>query len=156
LIEIERKFLVNNLDFKTNFDSKHHIKQGFLSTDKHRTVRVRLIDEQGYLTVKGISSSDGLERFEWEHQISKKDALQLLKLCKPSIIDKTRYLIHIDTFTFEVDEFYGDNQGLLIAEIELSDRFQQFPKPHWLGAEVTGDIRYYNSKLSEHPFKMWK
>lgn len=156
MIEIERKFLVKSQAFKDEAFNKTHIKQGFLSTDKERTVRVRLKGENGFLTIKGASSNDGLSRFEWEKEISKEDAEQLFKLCKQGIIDKMRYEVKSGNHIFEIDEFFGDNEGLVLAEIELNTEDEGFEKPNWLGKEVTGDIRYYNSQLSNHPFKTWK
>ncbi|WP_336066962.1 CYTH domain-containing protein [Mesoflavibacter sp. CH_XMU1404-2] len=156
MIEIERKFLVKSQAFKDEAFNKTHIKQGFLSTDKERTVRVRLKGEKGFLTIKGSSSNDGLSRFEWEKEISKEDAEQLFKLCKQGIIDKIRYEVKSGNHIFEIDEFFGDNEGLVIAEIELNTEDEAFEKPNWLGNEVTGDIRYYNSQLSNQPFKTWK
>lgn len=156
MIEIERKFLVKSQAFKDEAFNKTHIKQGFLSTDKERTVRVRLKGEKGFLTIKGASSNDGLSRFEWEKEISKEDAEQLFKLCKQGIIDKMRYEVKSGNHIFEIDEFFGDNEGLVLAEIELNTEDEGFEKPNWLGKEVTGDIRYYNSQLSNHPFKTWK
>ena len=156
MIEIERKFLVKSQAFKDEAFNKTHIKQGFLSTDKERTVRVRLKGKNGLLTIKGASSSDGLSRFEWEKEISKEDAEQLFKLCKKGIIDKIRYEVKSGNHIFEIDEFFGDNEGLVLAEIELNTEDEAFEKPNWLGNEVTGDIRYYNSQLSNQPFKTWK
>jgi len=156
MIEIERKFLVKSQAFKYEAFNKTHIKQGFLSTDKERTVRVRLKGEKGFLTIKGASSNNGLSRFEWEKEISKEDAEQLFKLCKKGIIDKMRYEVKLGNHIFEIDEFFGDNEGLVLAEIELNTEDEAFEKPNWLGNEVTGDIRYYNSQLSNQPFKTWK
>ena len=156
MIEIERKFLVKSQAFKDEAFNKTHIKQGFLSTDKERTVRVRLKGEKGFLTIKGASSNDGLSRFEWEKEISKEDVEQLFKLCKQGIIDKMRYEVKSGNHIFEIDEFFGDNEGLVLAEIELNTQDEAFEKPNWLGSEVTGDIRYYNSQLSNQPFKTWK
>lgn len=155
MIEIERKFLVTSEVYKTEASKKTRIKQGFLNTDKQRTVRVRLKDDEGFITVKGESSSNGLSRFEWEKEILKVEAEALLKLCEPSIIDKTRYIVKHEKHIFEVDVFYGDNEGLIIAEVELKTENETFEKPHWLGAEVTGVIKYYNSQLSKKPFKTW-
>lgn len=155
MIEIERKFLVTSTQYKDEATTKTRIIQGFLNTDKERTVRVRLKGEKGFLTIKGKSSKDGLSRFEWEKEISKTDATALLKLCEPTIIDKTRYEIYVGKHVFEVDEFYGDNEGLVIAEVELSSKNETIVKPKWLGDEVTGQIRYYNSQLSKQPYKTW-
>lgn len=155
MIEIERKFLVSSEDFKTEAIRKTPIKQGFLNTDKARTVRVRLKGDIGIITVKGASSDDGVSRFEWEKEISKTDAEALLKLCEIGIIDKIRYDIEVGKHVFEVDEFFGDNAGLIVAEIELSSTTEVFKKPNWLGEEVTGDAKYYNSQLSKKPFSTW-
>ncbi|WP_036227066.1 MULTISPECIES: CYTH domain-containing protein [Mesoflavibacter] len=155
-IEIERKFLVKSQVFKEEAFNKTHIKQGFLSTDKERTVRVRLKGDKGFLTIKGASSNDGLSRFEWEKEIKKEDAEQLFKLCKKGIIDKMRYEVKLGNHIFEIDEFFGDNKGLVLAEVELNNENEIFEKPNWLGEEVTGDIKYYNSQLSNQPFKTWK
>ena len=156
MIEIERKFLVKSNAFKTDAFKQTRIIQGFLSTNKKRTVRVRLKGEQGFLTIKGQSSKNGLSRFEWEKEISKTEAEALLKLCKKGIIDKIRYEVKIGNHVFEVDEFFRDNQGLFIAEVELNSEDENFTKPDWLGKEITGDVRYYNSQLSTNPFKNWK
>lgn len=156
MIEIERKFLVKSEDFKVETFKETRIIQGFLNTDKARTVRVRLKGEQGFITVKGPSSDDGLERFEWEREISKAEAETLLKLCETGVIDKTRYEVKVGAHIFEIDEFYGDNLGLIVAEVELKTKVDTFEKPEWLGQEVTGDIKYYNSQLSKNPFKLWK
>ena len=155
MIEIERKYLVTSEGFKSEAYKHYCIVQGFLNTDKERTVRVRIKGEQGFLTVKGKSSEDGLSRFEWEKEISKADAQALLKLCKKDVIDKRRYEIKVSNHIFEVDEFFGDNEGLIIAEVELNSENEQFIKPGWLGDEVTGDKKYYNSQLSELPYKNW-
>jgi len=155
MIEIERKFLVISDAFKTEAFVKTRIMQGFLNTAKERTVRVRLKGELGFITVKGQSTNDGLSRFEWEKEISKADAEALLQLCEPGLIDKTRYEIKVGTHIFEVDEFYGENEGLVVAEVELESTTQTFLKPDWLGVEVTGDLKYYNSQLSKTPYKNW-
>ncbi|MBL85539.1 MAG: adenylate cyclase [Winogradskyella sp.] len=154
-VEIERKFLVTSNDFKKEAVKSYSIKQGFLNSHKERTVRVRLKENNGYLTVKGKSSDDGLVRLEWETEITNQEAEQLLLLCEEGIIDKKRYEVNSGYHTFEIDEFYGDNEGLVIAEVELQSINEEFNKPIWLGKEVTGDIRYYNSQLSKQPFKNW-
>lgn len=156
MIEIERKFLLKNTSFKNEATESHHIKQGFLSTYKRRTVRVRIQDDKAFLTVKGKSTNNGLMRFEWEREIDKQEAENLLDLCKNSIIDKIRYKVKVGNHTYEVDEFFGDNDGLLVAEIELESEDETFIKPEWLGKEVTGKKKYYNSRLSKKPFKTWK
>lgn len=156
MIEIERKFLVISNAFKTEAFKKTQITQGFLNTHKERTVRVRLKGDVGFITVKGKSTSDGLSRFEWEKEIPKQEAELLLKLCQPTIIDKIRYEVKAENHIFEIDEFFGENEGLVIAEIELEDEKETFKKPKWLGNEVTGSIKYYNSQLSKQPFNSWK
>jgi CYTH domain-containing protein len=155
MIEIERKFLVTSEDFKFESHKNTRIIQGFLNTNPERTVRVRLKGNDGYLTIKGQSTNDGLSRFEWEKEISKLDAKALFKLCEKGIIDKVRYEVKIGKHVFEVDVFSEENQGLIIAEVELNHEEEAFDKPAWLGEEVTGDKRYYNSQLSQHPFKSW-
>lgn len=154
-IEIERKFLVNSSTFKGDAVRSYRIIQGFLSKDPERTVRIRLLDDKGNLTVKGLGDSSGISRFEWERELSKSDAEALLKLCLPGIIDKERFEIRAEDLLYEVDVFYSDNEGLIVAEIELPHADASFHKPTWLGEEVTGDSRYYNSYLSEHPFNTW-
>jgi len=154
-LEIERKFLVKNEDFKTDTYQKKLLKQGYLNSDKNRTVRVRIADDKGFITIKGKSNSTGTTRFEWEKEIDLLEAEQLLLLCEPSVIDKTRFYVKSENHIFEVDEFYSDNQGLIVAEIELNSENEQFKKPSWLGKEVTGNIKYYNSSLSKNPFKNW-
>ncbi|MFT5242207.1 MAG: adenylate cyclase [Glaciecola sp.] len=155
MIEIERKFLVISEGFKTQSFKHTRIIQGFLNTNPERTVRVRLKGDNGYLTVKGKSTSDGLSRFEWEKNISKLDAEALLQLCEKGVIDKIRYEINVGQHVFEVDVFSEENEGLIVAEVELNHEDEPFDKPKWLGKEVTGDTRYYNSQLSQHPFKNW-
>lgn len=154
-LEIERKFLVENEDFKIEAYQKKLLKQGYLNSDKIRTVRVRIADDKGFITIKGKSNSTGTTRFEWEKEIDLLEAEQLLLLCEPSVIDKTRFYVKSENHIFEVDEFYSDNQGLIVAEIELNSENEQFKKPSWLGKEVTGNIKYYNSSLSKNPFKNW-
>ena len=153
--EIERKFLVTSEAYKTEAHHHYRITQGFLNTDPERTVRVRLKADQGQLTVKGLSSDDGLSRFEWETEISADEAKALLNLCEEGIIDKERYEVRSGVHLFEVDEFYDANQGLVIAEVELQDEKDVFQKPSWIGKEVTGDIRYYNSQISKTPYNTW-
>lgn len=153
--EIERKFLVRG-DFKEFAIKSQVIIQGFLSTIPERTVRIRVLDNQGFITVKGIGNSSGTTRFEWEKSIALDDAKRLLDLCEPHIIEKRRYLVPSNTNKyFEVDEFLGVNKGLLIAEIELQDENESFERPDWLGEEVTGEASYYNSSLSKKPFSVW-
>jgi len=154
--EIERKFLVIG-DFKLLAIKEYNIMQGFLSTNPERTVRVRIRDKKAFLTIKGIGNESGLTRYEWEKEIKLTEAKELLKICEPSIIDKTRYIIPAnENLFYEVDVFHGENQGLIIAEIELATEETVFEKPNWLGEEVTGVTRYYNSMLSKNPFNNWK
>lgn len=156
MIEIERKFLVNSDEFKQEATRSYLIVQGFLNTHPDRTVRVRIKDKQGWLTVKGRSDAQGVTRFEWEREISHDEALALLKLCEEGSIEKRRYEVLVGIHFFEVDVFTGDNEGLVMAEIELTAADESFEKPDWLGKEVTGDLRYYNSQLSQNPYKTWK
>ena len=154
-VEIERKFLVKNDAFKKEYHKKINIKQGFLNSDKNRVVRIRVTNNKAFITIKGITNSSGTTRFEWEKEIDIKEAEELLLLCEPTIIEKTRYLIKKENHTYEVDEFFGDNEGLIVAEIELSSENENFKKPNWLDKEVTGITKYYNSSISKHPFKNW-
>ncbi len=154
--EIERKFLVKG-DFKPFVTKSTRITQGYLSSVPERTVRVRIKGEKGFLTIKGIGNASGASRFEWEKEISVEEARSLLELCEPGIIDKTRYIVpEKGGLKFEVDEFYGDNDGLTVAEIELPAEDHPFTKPNWLGEEVTGDVKYFNSMLMKNPYKNWK
>ena len=153
--EIERKFLVRkNSNWKAMAKSSTRIKQGYFAAEN--TVRSRIRDNRGYLTIKGPSTNGGLTRYEFEKEISLDEAENLLKLCQGSIIDKRRYLIDSDTHTIEVDEFYGDNEGLVLAEIELSSETESFSHPAFLGPEVTGKKNFYNSQMRFFPFKLWR
>ena len=152
--EIERKFLVKG-DFKSEAFKATRITQGYLCSVPERTVRVRVKGDKGFITIKGIGNESGVSRFEWEKEIPVAEVQDLLKLCEPGIIDKTRYLVKAGEFTFEVDEFYGENEGLTVAEVELPDENALFERPEWLGEEVTGDKRYYNSMLMKNPYKNW-
>ena len=152
--EIERKFLVDG-DYKSKSFKAYPIKQGYLSLTGVSVVRVRLKGEKAYITVKSSVVSGTLKRNEWEYEIPKDDAEEMLKLCEESLIDKTRYLVKVGKHVFEVDEFNGDNEGLLIAEVELEHEDEHFEKPEWLGEEVTDNVRYYNSFLSIHPYNKW-
>ena len=154
-MEIERKFLVRGDDFKRRAHKSYRIKQGYISSGNGRTVRVRIRDNQGFLTIKGPSLDGGLSRYEFEHEISLEEAEQLFRICEPGVIDKTRYLVSSGNHTFEVDEFYGDNEGLVIAEVELSSPDEPYEKPDFIGDEVTGDHRYYNAYLATNPYKTW-
>ena len=155
MVEIERKFLVTSNEYLKTFTKQNRIVQGYLSSDPKRTVRVRLKDGNGYLTIKGESNESGLTRFEWEKEISYSDAENLLSLCEKGVIDKIRYEVIVGVHVYEVDVFAKENEGLVIAEIELKEENESFEKPLWLGEEVTGDIRYYNSYLSTNPYKNW-
>ncbi|MPM07537.1 Inorganic triphosphatase [bioreactor metagenome] len=153
--EIERKFLVKSEDFKKEASKETRITQGYLSSVPERTVRVRIKGNRGFITVKGVGSASGASRFEWEMEIPVNEVEDLLKICEPGVIDKTRYEIKAGKHTFEVDEFYGDNNGLVVAEVELDSESELFVKPDWLGEEVTGDTRYYNSMLMKSPYTKW-
>lgn len=153
--EIERKFLVRGSFKEAAFDALQ-ICQGYISSAPGRSVRVRISGNRGFLTIKGPSHDGGLSRFEWEKEIGADEARELMVLCEPGIIDKTRYLVKVGAHTFEVDEFHGDNEGLVVAEVELGAPDETFEKPDWLGEEVTGDRRYYNSSLAKMPYKVWK
>lgn len=154
-IEIERKFLVKDNSFMTSSFKSSYIKQGFLNSNKNRVVRVRILDKSGYLTIKGISTEDGTSRFEWEKNISLQEAHDLLLLCEEGVIEKNRYFNKVGKYIYEIDVFEGDNEGLIVAEIELNNISDEFEKPTWLGEEVTGITKYYNSELSKHPFLKW-
>lgn len=152
--EIERKFLVGG-DFKSHAHFHYVMKQGYLSLSGTSVVRVRINGEKGYITVKSKAGENGITRREWEYEIPLRDAEEMLLLCDEGVIEKTRYLVTVGRHTFEVDEFEGDNKGLLIAELELESEDEPYEKPDWLGGEVTGDVRYYNSYLSIHPYREW-
>lgn len=155
--EIERKFLVSDDSYRRLATSHSRIVQGYISTQRGRTVRVRIRGERGYLTIKGASDARGMSRFEWEKEISLPEAEQLMLLCESGArIEKIRYLVPSGRHTFEVDEFFGENLGLVMAEVELSSEDEPFLSPPFLGREVTGDVRYYNSQLMLHPYTTWK
>lgn len=156
MIEIERKFLVTSKAYKQEAQQQNRIVQGFLNTDPYRTVRVRIKGGQGFLTIKGKGNENGTTRFEWEKEIPLKEAEALLKLAEPGAIDKIRYEVKVGDHMFEVDEFFGVNEGLVIAEVELTNEDEYFEKPIWLGPEVTGQTKYYNAQLSKNPFKEWQ
>jgi CYTH domain-containing protein len=155
-LEIERKFLVVDDSYKQMAFSSSRIAQGYICSARGRTVRVRIRDEKGYLTIKGPSGEGGLSRYEWEKEIPLEEAKELMAICEPGIIDKTRYLVRSGNHIFEVDEFYGENEGLIIAEVELQTVNEMFEKPSFIGDEVTGIVKYYNSFLMKFPFKSWK
>jgi adenylate cyclase len=155
-VEIERKFLVKG-DYKTYATESSRIVQGYLSLSPKRTVRVRIKGDKGFLTTKGMTSASGISRFEWEKEIPLEEAKSLMIQCDSKVIEKTRYLVpEKNGLMFEVDEFYGENEGLTMAEIELPSENHPFDKPDWLGEEVSGDLRYYNSSLVKNPFKKWQ
>ena len=155
-IETERKFLVRDSSYKDFETGSRLIKQGYIAHDSGNTVRVRIQDGKGILTIKGPSGPDGLSRKEWEKEIPLADAEDLFTLCKGGRVEKCRHIVPAGGGRFfEVDEFFGDNEGLVMAEIELGSADEAFEKPSWLGQEVTGDKRYYNSYLTKCPFKMW-
>jgi adenylate cyclase len=152
--EIERKFLVAG-EFKNVATKSTRITQGYLSSVPERTVRVRIKGDKGFITIKGIGGESGASRYEWEKEIPVAEVEELLKICEPGVIDKTRYLVPAGNHTFEVDEFYGDNEGLVVAEVELASENETFEQPAFLGQEVTGDVKYYNSMLMKNPYKNW-
>ncbi|WP_067034735.1 CYTH domain-containing protein [Allomuricauda sp. CP2A] len=154
-LEIERKFLVVSDAYKQEATSQVRIAQGFLNTDPERTVRVRIKGNQGFLTVKGPSNLSGTTRFEWETEISLQEATNLIDLCEDVILEKVRFEVPLGNKLFEVDEFLGENKGLVVAEVELNHEDEVFERPKWLGEEVTGKPEYYNSQLSKKPFTQW-
>ena len=154
--EIERKFLVTSNAFLLESTASYRIVQGYLNTAPERTVRIRIKGKKSYITIKGKGNASGTTRFEWEKEIPLSEAEQLLLLCEEGVIDKIRHEIPVGNHCFEVDVFAGDNQGLIVAEMELKDENESFEKPNWLGEEVTGQERYYNAFLSTTPFKNWK
>jgi len=155
MLEIERKFLVDSDAFKSLALAKHTIAQGYLNSHPERTVRIRIKGESGFITIKGKGDATGTTRFEWETEISLMEAKPLLALCEKGVIQKTRYEVPSGKHTFEVDVFDGENEGLVIAEIELSSANESFIKPSWIGKEVTNDERYYNAYLSRNPYSGW-
>lgn len=155
LQEIERKFRVKNTTFLQDIKSKSKIVQGYLSSNPDRTVRIRVKNNKGFITIKGRSSDSGTTRLEWEKEIDFQEAHQLMNLCEDFIIEKTRYEVIFQNQLFEIDIFEGKNEGLIIAEIELESENQNLIFPNWLGQEVTGDIRFYNAYLSRKPYDGW-
>ncbi|MBR6276664.1 MAG: CYTH domain-containing protein [Prevotella sp.] len=156
-MEIERKFLVRGNDYKQQAYASDRIKQGYILSGHGRTVRVRVRGDRGYLTIKGPSQDGGMSRYEFEKEISLDEARHLFELCEPGVIDKTRFLVKSPDgqHVFEVDEFYGDNEGLVMAEVELQSPDEPFEKPSFIGREVTGDRRFYNGHLRKYPFSVW-
>lgn len=157
-LEIERKFLVHKdgQPYKKLAYAASRITQGYICADRGRTVRVRMRDNRGFLTIKGPSDPAGTTRYEFEKEITLDEARQLMKLCLPGVIDKTRYLVRSGGHVFEVDEFYGENDGLVMAEVELGSENEPFTKPDFIADEVTGDRRFYNSSLMAMPFSAWR
>lgn len=155
MLEIERKFIVINDSYKARAYRSDRIAQGYLCREGGNSARVRVRGDKGYITIKGPSLDGGLSRYEWEREIPASEALELLKICHGAIIDKIRHLVRCGEHIFEVDEFFGDNEGLVIAEVELNHPDEQFEKPDFIGEEVTGDKRYYNSRLTRFPYKSW-
>lgn len=155
-IEIEKKFLVKDDSFLPQAMGQYRISQGYLSSLPERTVRVRIKGDKGFLTIKSAPGASGMSRFEWEKEITPEEAAALIDLCEPGMIEKTRYLVSIGRHIFEVDVFHGLNDGLIVAEIELNHEEESFDKPHWLGEEVTGQKKYYNSMLMKFPFTGWE
>lgn len=153
--EIERKFLVCG-DFRSFATHKIRITQGYICTQPNAVVRIRRYDERAFITIKRADPTGGINHFEWEKEISLAEASDLMQLCKPPFIDKIRYYVPFKNHTFEVDEFYGENEGLVVAEIELQSENEPFEKPEWLGKEVSYDHRYFNASLSINPYKTWK
>lgn len=153
--EIERKFLVIGEDYKKEASGYKRITQGYLSSAPERTVRIRVYGDKAFITIKGLGSSSGMSRFEWEKEILVEEAQALINLCEPGIIDKNRYLVQVKDHLFEVDEFLGENEGLVVAEVELEDENEIFEHPLWLGKEVTNDNRYYNASLTKCPYIKW-
>lgn len=155
-LEIERKFLVKDNRYKRQAYDATRIVQGYICSAGGRTVRVRVRGEKGYLTIKGPSGEGGLGRYEWEKEIPLTEAEELMKICEPGMIDKTRYLVQSGKHVFEVDEFYGENTGLVMAEVELASEEETYECPDFIGEEVTGDVRFYNSFLMKNPYSRWK
>ncbi len=153
-LEIERKFLVKG-EFKASAVGKFDIKQGYISTDPGRSVRIRIAGKKGFITIKGSSDESGMQRLEWEKEIDLVEAEVLMGLCLKPVIEKVRYIVEHDNHIIEVDEFGGENEGLVMAEIELSAKNEDVDLPDWIGTEVTNDARYYNSYISQHPYKTW-
>jgi CYTH domain-containing protein len=154
-MEIERKFLVKDDSFRDEAFRKKHIRQGFICADRERTVRIRISDDEAFLTIKSASDERGWSRYEFETRISNEDAEELIKLCLPGIIEKVRHYVEYKGHIWEIDTFYGENEGLTVAEIELKSEKDTFELPVWIDREVSGDTRYYNAVLSKHPFSKW-
>ena len=154
-LEIERKFLVLDDSYKHEAYASSHIRQGYICSERGRTVRIRIRDGHAFITIKGPSLDGGLSRYEFEQSIPLDDAEKLMTLCDPGVIDKTRWLVRAGEHVYEVDEFHGDNEGLVVAEVELRRADESPIIPPFIGKEVTGDRRYYNSQLRQHPYRLW-
>ncbi len=155
-LEIERKFLVNGKDYVKAAYGHYDIVQGYIAHQNGNSVRIRITDTDAILTIKGPTDAKGMSRYEWNHHIDVDDARELLQLCGGNLIEKCRYLVHSGPHVFEVDEFHGNNEGLVMAEVELQSETEAFEKPGFIGVEVTGDHRYYNSYLTHYPYSTWK
>lgn len=153
-MEIERKFLVSG-DFMQHVSGSVHMVQGYLNASSGRTVRVRVAGDRGFITIKGAAGTSGISRREWEYEIPGSDAREIMELCMSGVIDKTRHYVPYAGHTFEVDVFHGENDGLVLAEVELTSENEAIERPEWLGEEVTGDARYYNSMLMKNPYRRW-
>jgi adenylate cyclase len=153
--EVERKFLVNSDAYKALSFSITRITQAYIATNPSATVRVRINGEKAFITIKGVGNESGTTRYEWEKEITLEEANELLQLCTSGVIDKIRHKVNFNGFIYEVDEFFGENEGLVVAEIELNNEDDVFEKPHWLGKEVTGEAKYYNAVLVQHSFNKW-
>ena len=154
-VEIERKYLVSN-DYKQDVSNYYRIVQGYLSSHPERSVRIRIIDDNAFITIKGKGNESGTTRFEWEKEIDIEEGENLLELCEPGVIEKTRNIVNYKDHIFEIDEFYGENAGLILCEVELMSEDEHIVFPHWIVKEVTGDPRYYNTSLIKSPFLSWK
>lgn len=155
-LEIERKFLVKGNDYRNEAYKYYDMVQGYIAHENGRSVRIRITNTESLITIKGPTDAKGMSRYEWNHTIDKRDAVELMELCQGSKIEKRRYLIHSGPHVFEIDEFHGENEGLVIAEVELTSENEVFQKPDFIGDEVTGDKRYYNAHLTRDPYKNWK
>ena len=155
-LEIERKFLVKGNDYRNEAYKYYDMVQGYIAHENGRSVRIRITNTESLITIKGPTDAKGMSRYEWNHTIDKRDAVELMELCQGSKIEKRRYLVHSGPHVFEIDEFHGENEGLVIAEVELTSENEVFQKPDFIGDEVTGDKRYYNAHLTRDPYKNWK
>lgn len=155
-LEIERKFLVKGNDYRNEAYKYYDMVQGYIAHENGRSVRIRITNTESLITIKGPTDAKGMSRYEWNHTIDKRDAVELMELCQGSKIEKRRYLVHSGPYVFEIDEFHGENEGLVIAEVELTSENEVFQKPDFIGDEVTGDKRYYNAHLTRDPYKNWK